>query len=164
MPAGRTGFIDGLSSGVDGPVNNLLVFCPMGDHAPAELCGFEYSSSVYTRESVRRSRLSGGMAKAEASKYHPKITQNNLQSHIFAVPYSSPRLYHNVLSNSGWSRGGNSAKNPLGFMSLSQPQLRTRDRSRSEAAYQQTACVDTDSSVVPGIVSGCGSARYVDFG
>jgi hypothetical protein len=64
--------IDGLSSGVDGPVNNLLVFCLMGDHAPAELCSFEYSSSVYTRESVGRSRLNGGMAKAECAKYHPK--------------------------------------------------------------------------------------------
>jgi hypothetical protein len=69
MPAGRTGFIDGLSLGVDGPVDNLLVFCPMGDPAPAELCGFEYSSSVYTRESVGRSRLSGGMAKAEGAKH-----------------------------------------------------------------------------------------------
>jgi hypothetical protein len=82
MPAGRTGFIDGLSSGVDGPVNNLLVFCPMGDHAPAELCGFEYLSSVYTRESVGLSRLSGGMAKAEAQNITQNITPNNLETHI----------------------------------------------------------------------------------
>ena len=27
----RRRFIDGLSSGVDGPVRNLLVFCPMGN-------------------------------------------------------------------------------------------------------------------------------------
>jgi len=44
----------------------------MGDHAPAELCGFEYSSSVYTHESVWLSRLSGGMPKAEGAKHHAK--------------------------------------------------------------------------------------------
>ena len=31
------GLIDGLSSGIDGPVSNLLVFCPMGDQSAAEL-------------------------------------------------------------------------------------------------------------------------------
>jgi hypothetical protein len=31
------GFIDGLSSGINGPVSNLLIFCPMGDQSPAEL-------------------------------------------------------------------------------------------------------------------------------
>jgi hypothetical protein len=72
LNACRIGFIDGLSSGADGRVNNVLVFCPMGDHAPAELCGFEYSSSVYTRESVGRSRLNGGMAKSRGRKISHK--------------------------------------------------------------------------------------------
>src|SRR5271165_4499787 len=97
MPVGRTGFIDDLSSDVDGPVNNLLVFCPMSDHAQAELCGFQYSSSVLHSRIRRALAVEQRNGKSRGRKTSPQKSRKIISQITFAVPLLLPRLYHNVL-------------------------------------------------------------------